>query len=57
MRDLMLQVKGAGRVWLQAEGTFKVDGTELPLADLLAALRDNKRYVAVAGERFIELSL
>lgn len=56
LNHLKLHVKGSGRDWLQAEGGFKVDGTELPLADLLAALRDNKRYVAVAGERFFELS-
>jgi len=51
-----LQIKvGFRRDWLDIKGGFLLDGAELPLKELLQALRDNKRFVAVDDERFLEL--
>ncbi|MFO0746157.1 MAG: DEAD/DEAH box helicase [Myxococcota bacterium] len=46
---------GLKKDWLGLSGGLRVDGGELPLAELLEALRDKKRFVALDDERFIEL--
>jgi len=52
-----LQLKlGFRRDWLDVKGGFVLDGGELPLTDLLKALREGKRFVAVDEARFVELS-
>jgi len=51
-----LQLKlGFRRDWLDVRGGFVLDGGELPLPDLLRALRDNKRFVQLDEARFVEL--
>ena len=46
---------GFRRDWLDVAGGFTLDGHELPLAQLLGALRDGKRFVPLDDTRFLEL--
>jgi superfamily II DNA or RNA helicase len=46
---------GVRRDWLDLQGGFRLDGSELPLRELLAALRDHKRFVSVDDETVLEL--
>jgi superfamily II DNA or RNA helicase len=56
LTDLSVKIRGrARRDWLQAEGGLVVDGTELPLGELLQAIRDGKRFVEVKGDTFVEI--
>ncbi len=51
-----LQIKvGFRRDWLDLKGGFLLDGAELPLTDLLDALRDGKRFVELDEARFLEI--
>ena len=51
-----LQLKlGMRRDWLEVRGGFRLDGGELPLPELLQALREGKRFVALDEDRFVEL--
>jgi len=46
---------GLKKDWLDVRGGFQLDGGELPLAELLQALRDKKRFVQLDDERVLEL--
>lgn len=52
--ELNLKI-GVRRDWLDLQGGFKFDGGELPLKELLEALRHNKRYIEVNDTTMVEL--
>jgi hypothetical protein len=43
------------RDWFGAEGGIEIDGEQVPLAELLAAVRAGRRYVKLGGRRFAAL--
>ncbi len=49
---LRLAVK---RDWLDVRGGFQLEGGELPIAELLDALRDKKRFIEVDDGRVLEI--
>lgn len=49
--DLRVRVRRAG-AWLGVEGEVDVEGKPVPLAALLTAVREGKRYVRVGNGRF-----
>ena len=51
---LKLQI-GHKRDWLDLKGGYHLDGAELPLKELLDALRHNKRFVEVDDQTLVEL--
>ena len=53
-RDLQMKV-GDKKDWFFVEGGAKVAGETVPLADLLAAIRDGRRYVAVGARGFARI--
>lgn len=57
MEDLKLRLREKPkRDWLSLEGGFQIDGSELPLRELLMALNDGKRFVEMKGDVFVEIS-
>ncbi|MCC6622839.1 MAG: DEAD/DEAH box helicase [Deltaproteobacteria bacterium] len=46
---------GVKKDWLDVGGGFTLDGGELPLRELLQALRDHKRFVALDDTRVLEI--
>ena len=54
--DKLRLTLGLRRDWLDVGGGFTLDGGELPLLELLAALRDGKRFVALDDDRIVELT-
>ena len=53
--DLALRL-GQRKDWFGLEGTLSVDGLELPLAELLEAIRDGRRFVRLGEQGWIRLS-
>lgn len=51
---LSISVSSAAE-WLDLEGGVSVDGRVIALAELLAAVRDGRRYVRVSAEEFVLL--
>ncbi len=41
--------------WFRLEGTLEVDGSHIPLSELLAAVRERRRFIEVDGERWVQL--
>ncbi len=57
MEDFTLRLREKPkRDWLSLEGGFSLDGSELPLRELLMALNDGKRFVELKGDVFVEIS-
>jgi len=46
---------GMKKDWFDLQGGFQLDGSELPLKELLEALRQNKRFVEVDDTTIVEL--
>lgn len=46
---------GLKKDWLDVQGGFMLDGGELPIGELLKALRDKKRFVQVDDTRVLEI--
>ena len=44
------------RDWFGLSGSIEIDGKEMPLADLLAAVRDNRNLVRVGDREFAQIS-
>lgn len=54
--DLVVRAEGgSGRDWFGLDGEVTVDGTAVPLRDLLRALRERRRYVQVADGEWAAL--
>jgi superfamily II DNA or RNA helicase len=53
--DLRVQASSA-RDWFVVDGALTVDGGTIPLAELLAAVRSNRSFVKVSGDRWVKLS-
>ena len=53
--DLHLALRKAGD-WYAVGGDLRVDGVTVSVGDLLAAVRDKRRFVQVEGERWVALS-
>ncbi len=54
--DLQLRVTPAKRNWFEPKGAARVkDGTTLPLADLLRAIREQRKWVRVKGDRWAHI--
>jgi superfamily II DNA or RNA helicase len=52
-----LQVRlSSGRDWFGVEGVATLDGLEIPLAELLAALRQGRRFVPLGDSQFALIS-
>ncbi len=52
--DLKVQV-GAQGDWFGLRGTLEVEDAQIPLTNLLAAMRDGRRWIAVEGDRWVRL--
>lgn len=53
--QLRIQVEKK-RDWFGVEGTAVIDGVEVTLAHLLALRRENKRFVEIGTDRFVDLA-
>jgi superfamily II DNA or RNA helicase len=52
-----MQVKlTSGRDWFGLDGYAQLDGLEIPLAELLAALRQGRRFVPIGDGQFAQIS-
>jgi hypothetical protein len=54
LRDLRVRVGDLGR-WFSVGGGLEIDGQIVPLAQLLAAVREQRRFVRVDGDRWVRL--
>ena len=54
-QDLRVEVSGR-RDWFNLKGSLSVDGADVPLGDLLAAVRDKRRFINVKGNLWVRIS-